>query len=58
MVQAALVISSGQTKNQKIKSVFILTGQLINEILNYYLKDVYQELRPNGIIIIDHLSLT
>lgn len=48
MVQAALVISGGQTKNQKIKAVLILLGQLMNEVLNYVLKDVYQELRPNG----------
>lgn len=51
MVQAALVISIGQTKNQKITSSLILFGQLMNEILNYFLKDVFQEVRPNSNII-------
>ena len=54
MVQAALVISDGQSKSQKVKALLILLGQLMNEILNYYLKDVFQELRPNGMKTRNH----
>jgi hypothetical protein len=54
MVQAALVISIGQTRSQKVKSILILLGQFLNEILNYYLKDVFQEARPNSNITLNY----
>lgn len=49
VIQTTLVLVDAHSMADRKKAFFIFLGQLANETISYKLKDVFEELRPNGI---------
>lgn len=48
VIQTTLVLVDAHSMEDKKTASLVFFGQLANEFISYRLKDVFEELRPNG----------